>query len=131
MPNEASSKATPSSPGPWWQSRILIAVFTFFPVFKILVQAIQDNDGEFALAALPARLFTEKIWGLGCIAGMTRCGVAWNTLLLAMACAIGCTALGLAFALVVTRTQFRYKRFPACAVGAADHHAAVSSSAWD
>jgi len=90
---------------------ILIAVFTFFPVFKILVQAIQDNDGEFALAALPTRLFTEKIWGLGCIAGMTRCGVAWNTLLLAMACAIGCTALGLAFALVVTRTQFRYKRF--------------------
>ena len=90
---------------------ILIAVFTFFPVFKILVQAIQDNDGEFALAALPARLFTEKIWGLGCIAGMTRCGVAWNTLLLAMACAIGCTALGLAFALVVTRTQFRYKKF--------------------
>ena len=90
---------------------ILIAVFTFFPVFRILVQAIQDNDGEFSLAALPARLFTEKIWGLACIVGTTRCGVAWNTLLLAMACAVGCTALGLAFALVVTRTQFRYKRF--------------------
>ena len=90
---------------------VLIAVFTFFPVFRILVQAIQDNDGEYSLAALPARLFTEKIWGVGCIVGATRCGVAWNTLVLALACAVGCTALGLAFALVVTRTQFRYKRF--------------------
>ncbi len=90
---------------------VLIAVFTFFPVFTILVQAIQGNDGEYSLAALAARLFTEKIWGLGCIVGTTRCGVAWNTLVLALACAVGCTALGLAFALVVTRTQFRYKRF--------------------
>ena len=30
------------------------------------------------------RLFTEKIWGLGCIVGSTRCGVAWNTLMLAL-----------------------------------------------
>ena len=60
---------------------------------------------------LAARLTTEKIWGLSCIAGARRCGVAWNTLLLATACAIGCTALGLAFALVVTRTKFRYKKF--------------------
>ena len=89
----------------------LVAVFTFFPVVKILIQAIQDNDGAFSLAAFLARLFTEKIWGLSCIGGSTRCGVAWNTLLLAMACAIACTALGLAFALVVTRTNFRFKKF--------------------
>jgi len=86
-------------------------VFTFYPVVTILVQAIQDNDGEYSVAALLTRLFAEKIWGLGCIVGTTRCGVAWNTLVLALACAVGCTALGLAFALVVTRTQFRYKRF--------------------
>jgi iron(III) transport system permease protein len=46
---------------------------------------------------------------LGCIAGSTRCGVAWNTLVLAFLCATGCTALGLAFALIATRTAFRYK----------------------
>ncbi len=90
---------------------VLVAVFTFFPVVKILIQAMQDNDGAASLAAFANRLFTEKTWGLGCIVGSTRCGVAWNTLLLAIACAVGCTALGLAFALVVTRTQFRYKKF--------------------
>ena len=89
----------------------LVAVFTFFPVLKILIQAVQDNDGAISLSAFLARMFTEKIWGLSCILGSTRCGVAWNTLLLALACAIACTALGLAFALVVTRTNFRYKKF--------------------
>jgi len=89
----------------------LVAVFTFFPVLKILIQAVQDNDGAISRIAFLARMFTEKIWGLSCILGSTRCGVAWNTLLLALACAIACTALGLAFALVVTRTNFRYKKF--------------------
>ncbi len=90
---------------------VLVAVFTFFPVLTILIQAVQDNDGAYSASALVSRLFTEKIWGVGCVVGATRCGVAWNTLVLAVACAIGCTALGLAFALVVTRTNFRYKRF--------------------
>jgi len=89
----------------------LVAVFTFFPVVTILIQAVQDNDGAMSLAAFIARLTTEKIWGVSCITGSTRCGVAWNTLLLAFACAVGCTALGLAFALVVTRTNFRFKKF--------------------
>jgi len=89
----------------------LVAVFTFFPVLTILIQAVQNNEGNVSLPAFLARVSTEKIWGLACIAGSTRCGVAWNTLLLAIACAIGCTALGLAFALVVTRTKFRYRKF--------------------
>jgi iron(III) transport system permease protein len=88
----------------------LVAMFTFFPVVRILISALQDNAGAFSLAALPGRLFAEKIWGLGCIAGNTRCGVAWNTLTLAFLCAVGCTALGLAFALIATRTGFRHKR---------------------
>ena len=88
----------------------LIVVFTFFPVFRILVSALQDGDGAFSLAALPDRLFREKIWGLGCVTASTRCGVAWNTLLLAFLCATGCTAFGLAFALIATRTGFRQKK---------------------
>jgi iron(III) transport system permease protein len=88
----------------------LVAVFTFFPVATILASAFEDNAGAFSPRAFAARLFTEKVWGVGCIAGHTRCGVAWNTLLLALSCAIGCTALGLAFALIVTRTGFRYKK---------------------
>ena len=87
----------------------LIAVFTFFPVVRILISALQDNAGAFSLVALPERLFTPKIWGLGCITGSTRCGVAWNTLTLAFLCAAGCTGLGLAFALIATRTGFKHK----------------------
>src|SRR5207302_11158175 len=85
--------------------------FTFFPVVKILVQAVQDNEGAFSLPAFFARLFTEKVWGVSCITGNTRCGVAWNTLILAVLCAVLSTALGLAFALIVTRTAFPYKKF--------------------
>jgi iron(III) transport system permease protein len=90
---------------------LLVATFTFFPVLKILVQAAQDNDGAFSLSAFFARLFTQKVWGISCITGSTRCGVAWNTLILATLCAVLSTALGLAFALIVTRTAFPYKRF--------------------
>ncbi len=89
---------------------VLVAVFTFFPVVKILISAVQDNEGALSLPAFTRRLFAEKVWGVGCLSGATRCGVAWNTLLLALLCAIGSTALGLAFALIVTRTRFRFKR---------------------
>ncbi len=89
---------------------VLVGVFTFFPVLKILVSALQDADGAPSLAAFLNRLFTNKIWGLGCLGAGTRCGVAWNTLFLAAFCAVACTALGLAFALIVTRTRFPYKR---------------------
>ena len=89
---------------------LLVTAFTFFPVLKILIQAVQDNDGAFSLAAFLNRLFTEKIWGISCITGNTRCGVAWNTLILAILCAVLSTGLGLAFALIVTRTAFPYKK---------------------
>jgi len=89
---------------------LLVAIFTFFPVLKILVQAVQDNDGAASLTAFFNRLLTQKIWGVGCIVGATRCGVAWNTLILAVLCAVFSTALGLAFALIVTRTRFPYKK---------------------
>ncbi|MEP7207138.1 MAG: iron ABC transporter permease [Casimicrobiaceae bacterium] len=88
----------------------LVAVFTFFPVVRILVSSFQDGAGVFAPASFVERLFTEKVWGLACLSGPRRCGVAWNTLVLALLCAFFCTALGLAFALIVTRTGFRYKR---------------------
>lgn len=88
----------------------LVAAFTFFPVGRILISAFEDANGAWSLTAIGARLFTTKIWGIDCLTGGARCGVAWNTLLLALLCAIGCTVLGLAFALIVTRTQFRHKK---------------------
>ena len=87
-----------------------VAIFTFFPVVTILASAFEDGNGAISATAFFNRLFTAKIWTLACLSGGGRCGVAWNTLLLALLCAAGCTALGLAFALIVTRTSFRYKR---------------------
>jgi iron(III) transport system permease protein len=89
---------------------VLIGLFTFYPVVKVLMSAVQGADGTPSLDAFAARLLTAKIWGLGCLGGGTRCGVAWNTLMLALATAIACTVLGLAFALIVTRTNFPFRR---------------------
>lgn len=89
---------------------LLVAVFTLYPVATILLQALEGPAGAWSPAAFGERLFTEKIWGVGCITGHVRCGVAWNTLLLALFTATGCTLLGLAFALIVARTAFRWKR---------------------
>jgi len=86
------------------------AVFTFFPILNILISAFQDDTGVFRPSAFLSRFLQEKVWGLGCLSGGPRCGVAWNTLLLALICGFGTTALGLAFALVVTRSNFRFKK---------------------
>ncbi|HEX6136362.1 MAG TPA: iron ABC transporter permease [Casimicrobiaceae bacterium] len=88
----------------------LVATFTIFPVLTVLAQAIENNTGGWSLAAFAGRLFTAKIWGLGCIAGRTQCGVAWNTLVLALLCATISTGLGLAFALLVARTGLRWRK---------------------
>jgi iron(III) transport system permease protein len=89
---------------------LLIGLFTFYPVLRILLSSIEDARGTLSLSAFAERLFTAKIFGLGCLIGPTRCGVAWNTLLLGVLCATGCTVLGLAFALIVARTRFRFRR---------------------
>jgi len=87
-----------------------ILLFTAWPVIHILAQAFQDSDGALQPMLMPQRLAESKIWSLRCLAGGGRCGVAWNTLFLALCCGAGSTALGLAFALIATRTGFRFKR---------------------
>ncbi len=87
----------------------LITIFVFFPVSTILLSAVQDNQGNIALGEFAAKLFDRSIWGLDCVYSDLRCGVAWNTLFLAFLVGIGTTGLGLAFALIATRTDFRYK----------------------
>ncbi|MEP7083967.1 MAG: iron ABC transporter permease, partial [Betaproteobacteria bacterium] len=81
----------------------LLLLFIAFPVFKALVGALQDDTGKWSLEAAGARLFNEKTWGLGCLAGGSRCGVVWNTLFLGVATATGSTVLGLALALLAER----------------------------
>jgi iron(III) transport system permease protein len=84
----------------------LLAVFIAFPVSKALYGAFLSEDGQFSLAALLLRVGNERIWGLGCFAG-GRCGVAWNTLALALLTAAGTTILGTMMALMAERSGSR------------------------
>jgi iron(III) transport system permease protein len=85
----------------------LLALFVALPVGKSLVGAVLDEDGSASLAALGARLASERVWGLGCLGGGVQCGVAWNTLLLALMTAAGTTVLGTAIALLAERGHRR------------------------
>ncbi|MEP7181665.1 MAG: iron ABC transporter permease [Betaproteobacteria bacterium] len=86
----------------------LLVIFIFFPVAKALLAAFYDAQGRFAPQLALQRLLTEDIWGLGCLGGGTRCGVAINSALLATLVGILATLLGLVFALVVQRGGRRY-----------------------
>ena len=79
-----------------------IAVFVFFPIFVMLASAFEG--GNFL-----ASFFDRSIWGIDCLYSSVRCGVAWNTVFLAILVGAGSTLLGLAFALISARTAFRFK----------------------
>lgn len=78
-----------------------IAAFVFFPIFVMLASAFEGN--------FVASFFDRSIWGVDCLYSALRCGVAWNTVFLAIVVGAGSTLLGLAFALISARTAFRYK----------------------
>jgi iron(III) transport system permease protein len=86
----------------------LLTVFIFFPVAKALIAAVFDTQGRFAPQLAVQRLLTEDIWGMGCLGGGTRCGVAINSALLATIVGVLSTLIGLIFALVVQRGGRRY-----------------------
>jgi iron(III) transport system permease protein len=88
---------------------VLVGLFTFYPVARILTSAALGADGAPSARAFADRMFAAKIWRLGGLRGGGG-GVGWNTLALALLTAASTTALGLAFALVVTRTGFKAKR---------------------
>ena len=88
----------------------LIGLFVMFPVLQVLASAFALESNGYSLQTGLARVVDGRIWSMGCMVGSRSCGVAWNTLFLALASAAGTTLLGLAFALVVTRTGFRFKR---------------------
>jgi iron(III) transport system permease protein len=86
---------------------VLLALFIAYPVGKALAGAFLTEDGGWSLMAFFERVLTERIWGLGCLAGATSCGVAWNTLLLALLTATGTTILGTMIALMAERGSSR------------------------
>jgi iron(III) transport system permease protein len=86
----------------------LVGVFVFFPVMHILVRAFEVHDG-YSLTSFFPRFFSNDIWGLRCLTSERACGVAINSLFLAVLTGLGTTLLGLSFALIFTRTDFRAK----------------------
>lgn len=88
----------------------LVAVFIFYPIGSMFVGAVQDFDGSFKPDGFIRNMQDPAIWSLDCVIGGNRCGVAWRTLFLAVLSGLGSTILGLAFALVATRTRFPFKR---------------------
>ncbi len=87
----------------------LVTLFVFFPVLSVLASAVRDDAGALAPSVFLDKLVDRSVWGLDCLTGALRCGVAWNTLFLAVAVGVVTTLLGLAFALVATRTAFPLK----------------------
>src|SRR5690606_11080001 len=87
----------------------VVTIFVFFPIGKMLTAAFATEEGGHSIVLFFAKLFDSRLWGLGCLAG-GRCGVAWNSFILAVLVGVITTALGLVFALVLTRSGFRYKR---------------------
>jgi len=88
----------------------LLLLLVAFPVGKVLLSAFLDEGGSASLSALLERIGTQRVWGLGCLTGGGRCGVAWNTVFLALAAAAGTTVLGTMIALLAERGNASLKR---------------------
>jgi iron(III) transport system permease protein len=89
----------------------LLALFIMFPVLKVLSTAFfaQADDGtsSFAPLSMWTRIASERNFGLGCVVGGQRCGVAWNTLFLGLMTATSTVVLGTLMALMAERASKR------------------------
>ncbi len=83
---------------------VLLLLFIAFPVSKALYGALLTEQGQWSLSAIFERIGNERVWGLNCLIGGVRCGVAWNTLFLALLTATGTTLLGTMMALLAERS---------------------------
>jgi iron(III) transport system permease protein len=88
----------------------LLAAFVFFPVLRLGAAAFVGPDGALAPGPFVERVTAPDLWRLDCFTSSRRCGVVINTLQLGLLAASLSTALGLALALLVARTDFRLKR---------------------
>lgn len=93
-----------------WSIGLLVVLFVFFPVSRVLLSAFAGPSGALDPALAWTRLSATDIWGLSCVHGVTACGVAWNSLLLAVLAGGLSTLLGLAFALLALRSGFRWRK---------------------
>jgi iron(III) transport system permease protein len=72
----------------------LVGIFIMYPIAQVLVSAVQDDAGDYAFRLFTEKMSDRKIWGLGCLTGQINCGVAWNSLFLAILVGALTTLLG-------------------------------------
>lgn len=87
----------------------LTLLFIGLPVLQMLIIPFKAEGGGWAIMPFVDRFTDAKIWRLSCLTSDASCGVAWNTLALAIMAGLLSTLLGLAFALVLTRTGARFR----------------------
>ena len=88
----------------------IVTAFVFYPIINMLTSAFITENNAYSIAVFFEKFTDRRLWGLSCLTGSGRCGAAWNSLFLAILVGIITTALGLAFALAVTRTNMRFKQ---------------------
>ncbi len=88
---------------------LLVATFVLYPIISMFTGAFQDFDGSFTATGVARNIGDPQIWSINCLTGAGGCGVAWRTFFLAICTATGTVLLGLAFALVATRTGAPFK----------------------
>jgi len=75
-----------------WSIIALIIIFVFFPVATILTSAAKDDSGAMSARRVRCKALRSFDLGLDCIGSNLHCGVAWNTLFLAVLVGFGTTA---------------------------------------
>ncbi len=96
--------------GTIWLIIILVTLFVFMPIFSMLHRAFINSEGVHTLVSFSDKFINKGLWGLDCLVSNVGCGVVWNTLTMGVLTALSSTLLGLGFALLVARTDFKFKR---------------------
>lgn len=88
----------------------VLLLFVAYPLLRGLASAFAGEAGGAGLAPLVARLATPRIWSVACLTQDAHCGVALNTLFLALLTGAGTTVLGALLALAELRSGWRFAR---------------------
>ncbi len=88
---------------------VLLIIFVVYPIGRMLLAVVMDDKGHWMLQSSMQRFFSADIWGAGCVTGNVRCGVAINSVMLAVLAGLLSTAFGFALALLAERGGRRHR----------------------
>jgi iron(III) transport system permease protein len=88
----------------------VLLLFVAYPLVRGLASAFIGEGGLPDARAAYGRLGTARIWSLACLHGQAHCGLAWNTMFLALLTACGTTLLGTLLALAEVRSGWAHAR---------------------